>query len=385
MTKLRPYASRLLFHLIAYCLLFTLKRFFELLKTGRTAEVDTMLQDENFKNYMIAQDQLSLAFVQVVYHNNTHLLEILLKHGVDAKSCDMFNTNGIMRAACKGHSDMIVYLIKLGVNINHKNKCGITALRLAAEMKRHKCLQVLVQQPSIDIDIKDGRGWSALMRSARVRDWRGMKILIDARKDKNGINALHILVDTEMSAFTYDETARFEHSGECLKLLTNAGIDINAADIYQNTPLLYAILCRNFHAVKLLLKLNCRLTTSQQIGSTFISPYNLLYKDVIGSNSNLFPLYAALHERDMKTVELLWLAGIEVHQLAQEPSIIEYITRVYPALGDLLQKLVYNPVSLQHACRNKIRQCVGSRIAVLRSAKLNLPVFLVRYIWIWIP
>ena len=63
---LRSCASQLLFHLIVNCFLFTFKRFLELLKAGRSAEVDTMLQDENFKNYMIAQDQLSFVFLQVV-------------------------------------------------------------------------------------------------------------------------------------------------------------------------------------------------------------------------------------------------------------------------------------------------------------------------------
>jgi len=373
--------------LLSVLLVFFLQRFFELLKTGQAAEVDVMLQDEHFKNFMVSQEQLSLAFVQVVLLNNTNLIDILLKHGVDANTCDcMFNENGIMQAARFGHSDMILYLIKLGVNVNHQSDNGNTALHVAIENMHHRCLQVLVQQPAIDLNIKDCSGYSPLMWTARLRDWRGMKILIEAgcnieSKDfTKGVNALHIVVDSER-AFWKGAKATFEDSDKCIALLASAGIDINAGDIYKNTPLLYAIRSTNVRAVKTLLKLNCRFTATQRVGSAF-SGTSFYFNDdgVIGSNPSLLPLYVALSKLNVATAKMLCLAGIEYHKLSQEPLVIEYVANVYPPLGELLQKLVHNPVSLQQVCRSKIRRCVGSKITGFRSAKLDLPVSLVNYI-----
>ena len=374
--------------LLSVLLVCFLQRFLELLKTGQAAEVDVMLQDEHFKN-MVSQKQLSLAFVQVVTLNNTHLIDILLKHGVDANTCGcMFNENGIMLAARFGHSDMILYLIKLGVNVNHQSRNGNTALHVAIENMHHSCLQVLVQQPTIDLNIKDCSGYSPLMWTARLLDWRGMKILIDAGCNiesvhfPKGVNALHIVVDN-VKAFQ-KSGATFDDSDKCIEMLANAGIDINAGDVSKNTPLLYAIRLPNVRAVKTLLKLNCRFTATQRLGSAF-SGTSFYFNDegVIGSIPSLLPLYVAfsnLNAATVRMVRMLCLAGIEYHKLAQEPLVIECVAKVCPPLGELLHELVHNPDSLQQVCRIKIRRYVGSKITGFRSGKHNMPVSLVNYI-----
>ncbi|WAR14176.1 EHMT2-like protein [Mya arenaria] len=361
-------------------------RFFMLLKEDETSELQKLLDDADFMDYMIDNDQLSLAFVQVILLNNRPMLDVLIKHGVDINTLDsMFMENGIMQAARYGHKEMMLHLIKLGVHVNHQSENGSTALHIAIENVKHNFLELLVQQPGIDLNIKDCSGFSPLLWTARLRDWRAMKIMIDAgcnieSKDfTKGVNSLHIVVDKNQ-AFWKGKLATLEDNNKCIELLLKSGVDIDAGDVYKNTPLLYAIRCNNHNAVKKLLKMNCKFIASRRVGSAFASTQFYFNPDLVGCDLTLFPLYVAMSKLQTKTVKMLCLAGIKYHKLANEKRILDFMSSTYEPLGEMLTDLVYHPMSLKQACRCAIRQSLSYNIEDLRSADLGLPAILVSYI-----
>ncbi|XP_045162511.1 ankycorbin-like isoform X2 [Mercenaria mercenaria] len=358
-------------------------RFFKAIKEGEKDTVEVLLKDEAFMLHLQETDKLSLAFVQVVLLNNVELLRILLNHGIDVQATDsMFEENGIMHAVRYGHKEMLECLLSCGIGINHQSENGSTALHVAVENGKHECLKILVKQKGVDLNIKDCSGYSPLLWTARLRDWRAMEIMINAgcnieSKDFcKGINCLHITVDKER-AFWKGKHAGPEDTTNCIDQCVNAGININQGDIYGNSPLIYAVKSNNLPAVKRLLKLNCNIESCSQASNAGMPFY--FHKNLAGSESSLFPLYIAISRLQTSSVKMLCAAGAQYHLLAREPNILSFLDTASPQLKSMLDDMIFNPMSLKQACRIVVRQSIKGNI-LKTAAELELPASLVRYI-----
>lgn len=359
-------------------------RFFEAIKDSDMKMVDKMLSKEDFKVYLDRSEKGTLAFLQVVLLNSIPLLEIFLKHDIDVKVSDcMFFENGVMHAARYGHKEMLQRLIECGVDINHQCKNGSTALHIAVENVKRECLEILTAQKGVDLNIQDHAGFSPLLWTARLRDWRAMKILIRAGcnvESKNfikGSNALHTVVDSTQ-AFWKGAKATAEDTQKCIDLLLSVGLDIDSCDTFGNSPLLYALRSNNVAAVVHLLKRNCSFSPDNHSASLVMPFY--FHKHLTGSDPDLLPLYVAMSKLQVRCVKMLCLASVQYHKLAREMDIIAYMSDCYPPMGELLNNLVFTPLSLKQASRNIVRGSVMRNVRFIADVNLNLPISLVRYL-----
>ena len=347
-------------------------RFFEALQADDQDAVTSLLNDDHFKGYVRDEDRLALAFIQVVLMNNIGMLQVLEGYGVDLMGTDyFFEENGVMHAVRYGHTEMLSYLLSAGVNVNQQSKNGSTALHVAVENVQYECLQVLVLQRGVDLNIQDVSGLSPFLWAAKLRDWKAMEILITAGCNiestdyRNRVNALHICVDGE-KAFWKGKIVTARDTINCIDLLIDTGIDINSLDIHGNTALIYAVTSSNFPAVKHLLKLNCDLECSgkhsQITTSYFHFPHVPDQVSVVGIDMKLLPLYMALSKLRIRTARMLCVAGTRYHKLAREPNIFTYIDKNKP-LRKYFEEIVFTPMSLQHCCKLKIRKCIGQGIS----------------------
>lgn len=329
-------------------------------------------------------DKMILAFLQVVLLNSIPMLELFLKHEIDVNATDcMFYENSIMHAARYGHAEMLERLIACGVDVNHQCKNGSTALHIAVGNVQRKCLEILVKQKGVDLNIQDHAGFSPLLMAARLRDWCAMSILIEAGCNTNsknfskGSNALHTVVDSTQ-AFWKGEKATPEDTRKCIDLLVRVGVDINSTDTYGNSPLLYALRSNNLVAVIHLLKRNCGFTVDG-CSTSVVMPF-YFHKYLTGSEIDLLPLYVAISKLQVNCVKMLCSAGISYHKLAREEDILAYMMECYPPMGELLSHLVYQPLSLKQASRKAVRNVVFKGVRFLNETKIDLPLSLFRYL-----
>lgn len=66
-------------------------------------------------------------------------------------------------ASQKGHLKKVKWLIRLGIDVNAQNKCGVTALMKTLQNNEPQIVSALLKTPNIDVNIKDLSGESALI------------------------------------------------------------------------------------------------------------------------------------------------------------------------------------------------------------------------------
>jgi ankyrin repeat protein len=76
-------------------------------------------------------DTVQSAFLIATSEGFLELLELTLDHGGDVASTDSFNGTGLIRAADRGHADVAGRLVQAGVEVDHVNNLGWTALHEA--------------------------------------------------------------------------------------------------------------------------------------------------------------------------------------------------------------------------------------------------------------
>lgn len=277
---------------------------------------------------------------------------------------------------------MLECLLSCGLSINHQSENGSTALHVAVENGKHETLKLLVSLKGVDLNIQDCSGLSPLLWSARLRDWKSMKILVDAgcnvesRDYHSGVHCLHILVDKER-VFYKGKYATSDDINRCIDICLDAGLDIDKGDVYGNSALIYAVRSNNLPAVKYLLKRNCSLEGNRQrseLGTVFHFHENLACV-----NSSLLPLYIAMSRCEVRCVNMLCTAGVKYHQLVQEPNILAFLETAYPPVHTVLTDLLDNPTTLKQSCRLVIRSSMSGNI-IESVQQLNLPKELADYV-----
>jgi len=132
--------------------------------------------------------------------------------------------------------------IQQGENINARDKNGMTLLDSAITNNNQEAVKLLIEAGA-DINATANTGLTPLMRASSQPDI--VRLLIDAKANLN------------VKDNTYGKTALMYAAGsvntETLKLLLDAGADINATSNEGWTALCYAVLARLTDTIKLLI------------------------------------------------------------------------------------------------------------------------------------
>jgi ankyrin repeat protein len=168
------------------------------------------------------------------------LLNLTLAHGADVASKDSFNGTGLIRAGERGHTGVVGRLIRAGVEIDHVNRLGWTALHEAIILGKgtpayDDTVRVLVAGGA-DVRLLSRRDGVAPLDHARNKGYARQVATLDKalRQDAAGP------VD-EAEADRRLRVAAEAGDADGVALALRGGADQETLDDQRRTPLLLAV------------------------------------------------------------------------------------------------------------------------------------------------
>lgn len=171
--------------------------------------------------------------------NNTGIMKRLIAHGADINAEAHNGDTALCLSAKRGHIETAILLIQHGAGVNHPSSKGRYPLIAAANKGKRAMVEFLLEAGA-NPNIVDSYGQTAINSALYCRDDQAtievIKLLLDAgtdvnKQDKGGRTPLH--------------RAAISHRPEHVLCLLKYGADVNAATMQGQTPLYRAVIdCR---------------------------------------------------------------------------------------------------------------------------------------------
>ena len=203
------------------------------------------------------------------YFGLDNIIIALLKRGVDPDPIDSYGWTPLSYAAAQGYMAVVRLLLKTdGVNADSKGQYPErTPLSYAAEEGHVMVARVLLESNKVDPDSKDNNGLSPLTYAAKNGHEEVVKLLLDwggvdpDSGDNNGLLPWSYAVQNGHEAVSHllfpkgvdldsknkKGRTRFSYAAESgfdrfiRLLLANGGVDPDSTDYYSRTPLSYTV------------------------------------------------------------------------------------------------------------------------------------------------
>jgi ankyrin repeat protein len=196
------------------------------------------------------------ALVWAVHRGDLDLVRELLKRKADARAATDYGVTPLSAAAVEGDYEMVKALLDAGADVESANPEGQTALMVVARTGHVDTARLLLERGANVNAIEHWGGQSALMWAAAQRQPEMIRVLVDAGAsvDAHGIDHdWQRLVTAEprtkilyRGGFTPLHYAARAGCVACIDELVTGGADINSSDPSGITPLVLALLNRNF-------------------------------------------------------------------------------------------------------------------------------------------
>jgi hypothetical protein len=125
------------------------------------------------------------AYLVATSEGYLRLLELTLRNGADVHSLDSFNGTGLIRAAERGHADVVARLLQTDIRVNHVNRLGWTALHEAIILgdgsQRYVDTVRLLVAGGADVDLPSERDGVTPLQHARSRGYDEIAALLTRR------------------------------------------------------------------------------------------------------------------------------------------------------------------------------------------------------------
>ncbi|XP_073507976.1 protein phosphatase 1 regulatory subunit 12A isoform X4 [Phyllobates terribilis] len=192
------------------------------------------------------------ALHQACIDDNLEMVKFLVENGASINQPDNEGWIPLHAASSCGYIDIAEYLISQGANVGAVNSESDTPLDIAEEEAMEELLQNEVNRQGIDVEAARKEEERIMLRDAR--QWLNSGQINDMRHTKSGGTALHV--------------AAAKGYTEVLKLLIQAGYDINVKDYDGWTPLHAAAHWGKEEASRILVENLCDMDAVNKVGQT---------------------------------------------------------------------------------------------------------------------
>ncbi|XP_063165073.1 protein phosphatase 1 regulatory subunit 12A isoform X2 [Candoia aspera] len=242
--------------------------------SGDTEEVLRLLERGADINY--ANVDGFAALHQACIDDNIDMVKFLVENGANINQPDNEGWIPLHAAASCGYLDIAEYLISQGAHVGAVNSEGNTPLDIAEEEAMEELLQNEVNRQGVDIEAARKEEERIMLRDAR--QWLNSGHINDVRHAKSGGTALHV---SAAKGYT-----------EVLKLLIQAGYDVNIKDYDGWTPLHAAAHWGKEEACRILVENLCDMETVNKVGQT---AFDVADEDILGYLEELQKKQNMLH------------------------------------------------------------------------------------------
>ncbi|XP_037369831.1 protein phosphatase 1 regulatory subunit 12A isoform X1 [Talpa occidentalis] len=263
--------------------------------SGDTDEVLQLLHrgaDINYANV----DGLT-ALHQACIDDNVDMVKFLVENGANINQPDNEGWIPLHAAASCGYLDIAEFLIGQGAHVGAVNSEGDTPLHIAEEEAMEELLQNEVNRQGVDIEAARKEEERIMLRDAR--QWLNSGHINDVRHAKSGGTALHV--------------AAAKGYTEVLKLLIQAGYDVNIKDYDGWTPLHAAAHWGKEEACRILVDNLCDMEMVNKVGQT---AFDVADEDILGYLEELQKKQNLLHseKREKKSPLIESTANMDNNQ-----------------------------------------------------------------------
>ncbi|XP_068827276.1 protein phosphatase 1 regulatory subunit 12A isoform X3 [Capricornis sumatraensis] len=263
--------------------------------SGDTDEVLKLLHrgaDINYANV----DGLT-ALHQACIDDNVDMVKFLVENGANINQPDNEGWIPLHAAASCGYLDIAEFLIGQGAHVGAVNSEGDTPLDIAEEEAMEELLQNEVNRQGVDIEAARKEEERIMLRDAR--QWLNSGHITDVRHAKSGGTALHV--------------AAAKGYTEVLKLLIQAGYDVNIKDYDGWTPLHAAAHWGKEEACRILVDNLCDMEMVNKVGQT---AFDVADEDILGYLEELQKKQNLLHseKREKKSPLIESTANMDNNQ-----------------------------------------------------------------------
>ncbi|MES2603616.1 MAG: ankyrin repeat domain-containing protein, partial [Pseudomonadota bacterium] len=199
-----------------------------------------------------------------VHNGDVALVEKLLKAGADVNAKNSYGASAMSEAALLGDAKLLTLLLKAGADPESMNADGQTALMVVARSNNLAAAEALLKAGADVNAMEQWRGQNAVIWAAGQSQPEMLQLLLKAGGDPNSrafVNERTRQISAErrfqwrpaggITALIY---AAREGCVECVKLLVEAGAELDQGDAENVTPLLAAVINMHFDTAKYLVE-----------------------------------------------------------------------------------------------------------------------------------
>ncbi len=211
-----------------------------------------------------AESNGTTALHYAVHNGDLALVRKLIDAGANVNAMNSYGSSPMSEAAILGDAEIVEALLDAGADPESPNADGQTALMVVARSSNLKTAMLLLDAGADVNATENWRGQNAVIWAAAQSQPEMLELLLDAGGDPNSrsiLNERDRQISNErrfqwrpaggLTALMY---AAREGCLDCVKLLVEAGADIDQGDAENVTPLLAAVINMRFDTAKYLVE-----------------------------------------------------------------------------------------------------------------------------------
>ena len=195
-----------------------------------------------------------------VESKSEQFVDLLIKAEADVNKSHQYGRTPLMVAVERNHEEHVDLLIRAKVDVNKGSKRGRTPLMIAAERRSEKYVNLLIKAGA-DVNNADIKGRTPLMAAALKGSQKCLDLLIRAGTDVNRMCSQkdcyphYTALLLSISSYKLDDKElSVDDPWENVKLLVDAGADVNAKTMDGETSLILASIREYVRCTKVLLQ-----------------------------------------------------------------------------------------------------------------------------------